>query len=216
MFHFKTIQRILLIVSILCFFVFTPVNIIAQNFDDDPLMLEGDDEFGFEQFSDDHFQSSDFGSGGIQDFGIQPGQDPSDSLDSQYESTDQYLEEGAFSEETESTLKDDLIVRRELLSQEGKDAPSNLGYGAGTGLMMGTWFAFIRKETNTRQQFRTIGSSTVLGALVGVMLGTRSVWNPGAPRPEDNYQPTSFLPNTSDWFLAQKENSLLISLRLKF
>ena len=214
--HFKTIQRILLIISILCFFVFTPVNIIAQNFDDDPLMLEGDDEFGFEQFSDDDFQSSGFGSGGIQDFGIQPGQYPSDSLDSQYESTDQYLEEGAFSEETESTLKDDLIVRRELLSQEGKDAPSNLGYGAGTGLMMGTWFAFIRKETNTRQQFRTIGSSTVLGALVGVMLGTRSVWNPGAPRPEDNYQPTSFIPNPSGWFLAQKENSLLISLRLKF
>ena len=214
--HFKTIQRILLIVSILCFFVFTPLNIIAQNFDDDPLMLEGDDEFGFEQFSDDDFQSSGFGSGGIQDFGIQPGQDPSDSLDSQYESTDQYLEEGTFSEETESTLKDDLIVRRELLSQEGKDAPSNLGYGAGTGLMMGTWFAFIRKETNTRQQFRTIGSSTVLGAVVGIMLGTRSVWNPGAPRPEDNYQPTSFIPNPSGWFLAQKENSLLISLRLKF
>ena len=210
------IQRILLIISVICFLVFFPANIIAQNFDDDPLMLEGDDEFGFEQFSDDDFQSSGFGSGGIQDFGIQPGQDPSDSLDSQYESTDQYLEEGTFSEETESTLKDDLIVRRELLSQEGKDAPSNLGYGAGTGLLMGCWFAFIRKETNTRQQFRTIGSSTVLGAVVGIMLGTRSVWNPGAPRPEDNYQPTSFLPNPSGWFLAQKENSLLISIRLKF
>ena len=213
---FKTIQRILLIISILCYFVFSPVNIIAQNFDDDPLMLEGDDEFGFEQFTDDDFQSSDFGTGGIQDFGIQPGQDRFDSSESQYESSDQYLEEGAFSEETESTLKDDLIVRRELLSQEGKDAPSNLGYGAGTGLMMGTWFAFIRKETNTRQQFRTIGSSTVLGAVVGIMLGTRSVWNPGAPRPEDNYQPTSFITNPSGWFLAKKENSLLISLRLKF
>ena len=199
-----------------CFFVFSPVKINAQNFDDDPLMLEGDDEFGFEQLTDDDFQSNDFGTGGIQDFGIQSGQDSSDSLDSQYESTDQYLEEGAFSEETESTLKDDLIVRRELLSQEGKDAPSNLGYGAGTGLMMGTWFAFIRKETNTRQQFRTIGTSTVLGAVVGIMLGTRSVWNPGAPRPEDNYEPTSFIPNPQGWFLAQKEHSLLISLRLKF
>ena len=82
--HFKTIQRILLIVFILCFFVFTPLNVIAQNFDDDPLMLEGDDEFGFEQFTGDDFQSSDFGTGGIQDFGIQPGQDPLDSLDSQY------------------------------------------------------------------------------------------------------------------------------------
>ena len=216
MLTFKTIPRILVIFSILCFLGFSPANIIAQNFGDDPLMLEGDDEFGFEQFTDDDFQSSDFGTGGIQDFGIQPGQDRSDSLDSQYESTDQYLDEGAFSEETESTLKDDLIVRRELLSQEGKDAPSNLGYGAGTGLMMGTWFAFIRKETNTRQQFRTIGTSTVLGAVVGIMLGTRSVWNPGAPRPEDNSQPTGFMFTPSLWFLAQKGDSLQISLRLKF
>ena len=216
MFLLKTIPRILVIFSVLYFLVYSPANIIAQNFDDDPLMLEGDDEFGFEQFTDDDFQSSDFGTGGIQDFGIQPGQDRSDSLDSQYESTDQYLEEGAFSEETESTLKDDLIVRRELLSQEGKEAPSNLGYGAGTGLMMGTWFAFIRKETNTRQQFRTIGTSTVLGAVVGIMLGTRSVWNPGAPRPEENSQPTGFIFTPSGWFLAQKDDSLLISFRLKF
>ena len=216
MFLLKTIPRILVNFSVLYFLVYSPANIIAQNFDDDPLMMEGDDEFGFEQFTDDDFQSSDFGTGGIQDFGIQPGQDRSDSLDSQYESTDQYLEEGAFSEETESTLKDDLIVRRELLSQEGKDAPSNLGYGAGTGLMMGTWFAFIRKETNTRQQFRTIGTSTVLGAVVGMMLGKRSVWNPGAPRPEENFQPTGFFFTPSGWFLAQKDDSLLISFRLKF
>ena len=217
MFLLKTIQRILLIISALCFLVFFPVNIFAQNFEDDPLMLEGDDEFGFEQFTDDDFQGNDFGTGGLQDFGIQPENDRSNSLDSQYESADQYLEEGAFSEETESTLKDDLIVRRELLSQEGKNAPSNLGYGAGTGLMMGTWFAFIRKETNTRQQFRTIGTSTVLGALVGIMLGTRSVWNPGAPRPENDSQPTGFIFSPSNWFLAQnKEDSLLFSFQLKF
>jgi len=216
MFLFKTIQRILLIILSLCFLVVSPVNVFAQNFDDDPLMLEGDDEFGFEQFTDDDFQSSDFGTDGIQDFGIQPGQDRSNSLDSQYESTDQYLEDGAFTEETESTLKDDLIVRRELLSQEGKNAPSNLGYGAGTGLMMGTWFAFIRKETNTRQQFRTIGTSTVLGAVLGIMLGTRSVWNPGAPRPENYSQPTSFIFTPSGWFLAKNEDSLRISFRLKF
>ena len=70
MFPFKTIPKILVIFSVLCLLAFSPVNIIAQNFDDDPLMLEGDDEFGFEQFTDDDFQSSDFGTGGIQDFGI--------------------------------------------------------------------------------------------------------------------------------------------------
>jgi hypothetical protein len=176
-------------------------------------MLDGGDEFGFEQFGDEDFQSSDFGLDGLQGFGTQPGQDP---VDSQFDSDGEYLDEGSFSDETESTLKDDLLVRREILSKEGKDAPSNLGYGAGTGLMMGTWFAFIRKETNTRQQFRTIGTSTVLGALIGIMLGTRSVWNPGAPRPDESPEPTGFLHTPAGWLFAQYGDELKIAYRWKF
>ncbi|MCH2265856.1 MAG: hypothetical protein MK515_05230 [SAR324 cluster bacterium] len=203
-----------MIVLLPLFFVaFSVVDIAAQNFDDDPLMLDGGDEFGFEQFGDDDFQSSDFGLDGLQGFGTQPGQDP---VDSQFDSDGEYLDEGSFSDETESTLKDDLLVRREILSKEGKDAPSNLGYGAGTGLMMGTWFAFIRKETNTRQQFRTIGTSTVLGALIGIMLGTRSVWNPGAPRPDESPDPTGFLHTPAGWLFAQYGDELKIAYRWKF
>jgi len=203
-----------MIVLLPLFFVaFSVVDIAAQNFDDDPLMLDGGDEFGFEQFGDDDFQSSDFGLDGLQGFGTQPGQDP---VDSQFDSDGEYLDEGSFSDETESTLKDDLLVRREILSKEGKDAPSNLGYGAGTGLMMGTWFAFIRKETNTRQQFRTIGTSTVLGALIGIMLGTRSVWNPGAPRPDESPDPTGFLQTPAGWLFAQYGDELKIAYRWKF
>jgi len=203
-----------MIVLLPLFFVaFSVVDIAAQNFDDDPLMLDGGDEFGFEQFGDDDFQSSDFGLDGLQGFGTQPGQDP---VDSQFDSVDEYLDEGSFTDETESTLKDDLLVRREILSKEGKDAPSNLGYGAGTGLMMGTWFAFIRKETNTRQQFRTIGTSTVLGALIGIMLGTRSVWNPGAPRPDEIPEPTGFLQTPAGWLFAQNGDELKIAYRWKF
>jgi hypothetical protein len=203
-----------MIVLLPLFFVaFSVVDIAAQNFDDDPLMLDGGDEFGFEQFGDDDFQSSDFGLDGLQGFGTQPGQDP---VDSQFDSDGEYLDEGSFSDETESTLKDDLLVRREILSKEGKDAPSNLGYGAGTGLMMGTWFAFIRKETNTRQQFRTIGTSTVLGALIGIMLGTRSVWNPGAPRPDESPEPTGFLHTPAGWLFAQYGDELKIAYRWKF
>ena len=203
-----------MIVLLPLFFVaFSVVDIAAQNFDDDPLMLDGGDEFGFEQFGDDDFQSSDFGLDGLQGFGTQPGQDP---VDSQFDSDGEYLDEGSFSDETESTLKDDLLVRREILSKEGKDAPSNLGYGAGTGLMMGTWFAFIRKETNTRQQFRTIGTSTVLGALIGIMLGTRSVWNPGAPRPDEIPEPTGFLQTPAGWLFAQNGDELKIAYRWKF
>jgi len=191
-------------------------DISAQSFNDDPLMLDGGDEFGFEQFGEDDFQRSEFDSQGLRDFETQSDQDSFDPFEQQLDSGNKYLDEGAFSDETESTLKDDLIGRRELLSKEGKDAPSNLGYGAGSGLMIGTWFAFIRKETNTRQQFRTIGTSTVLGALVGILLGTRSVWNPRAPRPEDTSITTGFFKTQAGWLFSQNSDVLKIAYRWKF
>ena len=208
MIFYISLRRIVFILAIIFLTVSSVVDIAAQDFSDDPLMLDESDEFGFEHLGGDDFQSN--------DFGTQPAQDLFEPSDSQFDSEDQYFEEGAFSDETESTLKDDLLVRRELLSQEGKDAPSNLGYGAGTGLMIGTWFAFIRKETNTRQQFRTIGTSTVLGAVIGIMLGTRSVWDPGAPRPEESAEPTAFMHSPAGWLFAQKRDALKIAYRWKF
>ena len=208
MIFYISLRRIVFILAIIFLTVSSVVDIAAQDFSDDPLMLDKSDEFGFEQLGGDDFQSD--------DFGTQPAQDLFEPSDSQFDSGDQYFDEGAFSDETESTLKDDLLVRRELLSQEGKDAPSNLGYGAGTGLMIGTWFAFIRKETNTRQQFRTIGTSTVLGAVIGIMLGTRSVWDPGAPRPEESAEPTAFMHSPAGWLFAQKRDALKIAYRWKF
>ena len=208
MIFYISLRRIVFILAIIFLTVSSVVDIAAQDFSDDPLMLDESDEFGFEQLGGDDFQSD--------DFGTQPAQDLFEPSDSQFDSGDQYFDEGAFSDETESTLKDDLLVRRELLSQEGKDAPSNLGYGAGTGLMIGTWFAFIRKETNTRQQFRTIGTSTVLGAVIGIMLGTRSVWDPDAPRPEESSEPTAFMHSPAGWLFAQKRDALKIAYRWKF
>ena len=208
MIFYISLRRVVFILAIIFLTVSSVVDIAAQDFNDDPLMLDESNEFGFEQLGGDDFQSD--------DFGTQPAQDLFEPSDSQFDSGDQYLDEGAFSDETESTMKDDLLVRRELLSQEGKDAPSNLGYGAGTGLMIGTWFAFIRKETNTRQQFRTIGTSTVLGAVIGIMLGTRSVWDPGAPRPEESAEPTAFMHSPAGWFFAQKRDALKIAYRWKF
>ena len=208
MIFYIPLRQIVVFLAITFFVVSSVVEIAAQNFDDDPLMLDESDEFGFEQLGGDDFQSN--------DFGTQPAQDLFEPSESQFDSGDQYFDEGAFSDETESTLKDDLLVRRELLSQEGKDAPSNLGYGAGTGLMIGTWFAFIRKETNTRQQFRTIGTSTVLGAVIGIMLGTRSVWDPDAPRPEESIEPTAFMHSPAGWLFAQKRDALKIAYLWKF
>ena len=208
MIFYISLRRIVFILAIIFLTVSSVVDIAAQDFSDDPLMLDESDEFGFEQLGGDGFQSD--------DSETQPAQDLFEPSDSQFDSEDKYFDEGAFSDETESTLKDDLLVRRELLSQEGKDAPSNLGYGAGTGLMIGTWFAFIRKETNTRQQFRTIGTSTVLGAVIGIMLGTRSVWDPGAPRPEESAEPTAFMHSPAGWLFAQKRDALKIAYRWKF
>ena len=208
MIFYISLRRIVFILAIIFLTVSSVVDIAAQDFSDDPLLLDESDEFGFEQLGGDDFQRD--------DFGTQPAQDLFEPPDSQFDSGDQYLDEGAFSDETESTMKDDLLVRRELLSQEGKDAPSNLGYGAGTGLMIGTWFAFIRKETNTRQQFRTIGTSTVLGAVIGIMLGTRSVWDPDAPRPEESAEPTAFMHSPAGWLFAQKRDALKIAYRWKF
>jgi hypothetical protein len=208
MIFYISLRRIVFILAIIFLTVSSVVDIAAQDFREDPLMLDESDEFGFEQLGGDDFQ--------IDDFGTQPAQDLFEPSDSQFDSEDKYFDEGAFSDETESTLKDDLLDRRELLSQEGKDAPSNLGYGAGTGLMIGTWFAFIRKETNTRQQFRTIGTSTVLGAVIGIMLGTRSVWDPGAPRPEESAEPTAFMHSPAGWLFAQKRDALKIAYRWKF
>ena len=208
MIFYISLRRIVFILAIIFLTVSSVVDFAAQDFSDDPLMLDESDEFGFEQLGGDDFQSD--------DFGTQPAQDLFEPSDSQFDSGDKYFDEGTFSDETESTLKDDLLVRRELLSQEGKDAPSNLGYGAGTGLMIGTWFAFIRKETNTRQQFRTIGTSTVLGAVIGIMLGTRSVWDPGAPRPEESAEPTAFMHSPAGWLFAQKRDALKIAYRWKF
>ena len=208
MIFYISLRRIVFILAIIFLTVSSVVDIAAQDFSDDPLMLDESDEFGFEQLGGDDFQSN--------DFGPQPAQDLFEPSDSQFDSGDKYFDEGAFSDETESTLKDDLLDRRELLSQEGKDAPSNLGYGAGTGLMIGTWFAFIRKATNTRQQFRTIGTSTVLGSVIGIMLGTRSVWDPGAPRPEESAEPTTFTHSPAGWLFAQKRDALKIAYRWKF
>ncbi len=216
MFLGLSIRRIRIILLALFFVVISVFKISAQNFDDDPLMIDGNDEFGFEQLGEDEFQRSQFGQDEFQGFEPQSEQDPFDPFQQQLDSGNKYLDEGAFSDETESTLKDDLIVRRDLLSKEGKDAPSNLGYGAGSGLMIGTWFAFIRKETNTRQQFRTIGTSTVLGALVGILLGTRSVWDPGAPRPEDSTKPTGFYLNPAGLIFTQNFEMIKIAYRWKF
>ena len=53
------------------------VDVVAQDFSDDPLMLNESDEFGFEQFGGDDFQSDVFGTQPAQDF-FEPSDSQSD------------------------------------------------------------------------------------------------------------------------------------------
>ena len=92
--------------------------------------------------------------------------------------------EDSFDIETEQALQDSLFTQRDLLERERQQGIANIGYGAGTGLMIGGWSAFIAQETTTRNQWRTIGTSTVLGGMIGLLLGTRSIWDPAAARPD--------------------------------
>jgi len=75
MFCHPAVRRIMIVLTALILVVLSVVEISAQNFDDDPLMIDGGDEFGFEQFGGDDFQDSDFGTDGLQGFGTQSGQD---------------------------------------------------------------------------------------------------------------------------------------------
>ena len=153
-------------------------NSLAQGFEDDPFF--GNEEFGFGDSDD--FQDSEFGTtDGFFEPGLAEDDDPFAPMD---EEGDLYIDEDSFDIETEQALQDSLFTQRDLLERERQQSIANIGYGAGTGLMIGGWSAFIAQETTTRNQWRTIGTSTVLGGVIGLLLGTRSIWDPAAPRPD--------------------------------
>ena len=50
MFFFTAIRRFVLVLTVLFCVVWPVFDLVAQEIDDDPLMLDGEDEFGFGQF----------------------------------------------------------------------------------------------------------------------------------------------------------------------
>ncbi len=182
--------RLVLPAGLLCLGAFClPAGLHAQDLYSDPFAQ--DDPFAAEDPYGSDFMDpyqSDFqdpmapppSGGAFEDPFLQQQQDPFQAPTDQEQ---QYIDETKFSDSTENRIRFDVANRQQLLAEERQNAIANISYGAGTGLMIGTWFAFIQQETNTRNQFRTIGTSTVLGGILGTMLGTRSVWDPNAPRP---------------------------------
>jgi len=111
--------------------------------------------------------------------------DPFQEQDEFGNPVDDFTEGGEFIDE--STLDADgvsvsgrqaqlrLLGERELL-------PQNAAWGAGTGLLIGGWFALINQGTNRETQ-RSLGLGVVLGTLVGLAVGARTLVAPSAPTP---------------------------------
>ena len=127
------------------------------------------------------------------------------------EEDDIYIDEDSFDIDTEDALRDNLLGQRELLQREKQQSVANIGYGAGTGLIIGAWSAFITQTNTTRNQWRTLGTSTIIGGIIGMLLGTRSVWDPAAARP--NIGSTD---SNADWVVKHDIHGLKIAYSWKF
>jgi hypothetical protein len=68
-----------------------------------------------------------------------------------------------------------LLGERDLL-------PRNAAWGAGTGLLIGGWFALINQGTSRETQ-RSLGLGVVVGTLIGLAVGARTLIAPNAPQP---------------------------------
>lgn len=97
---------------------------------------------------------------------------------------DEYVDEDVLPDDTRRLLESQLLQQQDFLSQERKNLPLNFGYGVGTGLMIGGWFALLTAGTS-RDTLRSIGLGIVLGGVMGVVIGTRAVITPDSPRPLD-------------------------------
>ncbi|MCZ6729947.1 MAG: hypothetical protein O7C61_09570 [SAR324 cluster bacterium] len=99
-----------------------------------------------------------------------------------------FTDGGQFIDEEEAVRRESaggvtITTRRDQLRLESDrvDMPLNVGWGAVTGLLMGGWFALISNGDDRSTQ-RSIGSGIVLGALLGMTVGLKSVIAPNAPR----------------------------------
>ena len=65
------------------------------------------------------------------------------------------------------------------IAEERALLPQNIAWGAATGLVLGGWFALIfNSDSRTTQRY--IGSGIVFGSLIGLLVGTRSIYQPAA------------------------------------
>ena len=104
--------------------------------------------------------------------------------------------------------------QRQLTIQGDKQhLPLNVAWGAGTGLLIGGWFALVNEGDNRATQ-RSIGLGIVLGTILGAGVGMRSLLIPSIPRAVQNNtapRPEPLIP-----VLAIRDNRPMVGFRLLF
>lgn len=187
---------ILLSAGLLAFVLLSSAPALAQFFDEtleqDDLFQKNEDQF-FEPRGDDLGelpQEKDFTEGDkFVDDSLAPG------------------EQGGVSAEDrrfQLTLKDDR-----------NDLPLNVAWGAGTGLLLGGWYALINEGDNRETQ-RAIGMGVVMGLIAGALIGTRSVFSPDAARPVGKTGSSSHGENNFTPLVVLNAKNPMIGFQLRF
>lgn len=157
-----------------------------------------------------------------------------DATEDEFVDSDQdFVEEGTFDDFEESGMDDfseggrfideerefgpggiTISGRRTQLRIRGEREmlPLNSAWGAGTGLLIGAWFALIESGDDRTTQ-RRIGLGVIFGALLGVAIGMKTLIAPRAPRAALN---DSAFPDEGASFTAAAPEQLSLGFSLKF
>jgi len=180
--------------------------------------------FDDSQFEEDDFQEDDgFFESYDSDFTRTPGSSSQGKgVQEDYSEGSTYKEEAPLvpSSQTAESLTAGGRTRQLTLQGDKRQLPMNMAWGAGTGLMIGGWFAMINEGDN-RQTQRTIGTGIVLGIFLGAGVGMRSLLVPTLPRAaslDPGMTPDSPPGSSRVWLpqVALQDNHPMVGFRLLF
>ena len=115
--------------------------------------------------------------------------DESSDLDQNYSEGGRFVDEeqatidGASDDKIDTGVGITISTRRSQVRLQGEQAalPKNISWGAGTGLLIGGWFALIQNSDDRTTQ-RSIGVGIVLGTALGAFLGLKTALFPESPQ----------------------------------
>ena len=115
-------------------------------------------------------------------------------IDSTGEEPEFNTEDGQYISEEEVKVREEAILRERgsgldiaaALDKEKKALPDNILYGVGTGVVIGGWFALWRGD-NARRNVQYISLGVTGGVLLGVLVGTKSLYKSAMYRQREEF-----------------------------